>query len=188
MKWVIPKDEFEKLSDDDKASDYFIVESSVEEITSKLFDKDDHYIDVDDKRLNDLEKVLGKAGYKIWSEFHENSLGKPLQKLKPKARRSYETFCGGFLYFYDHQLYSVEDNKESGYLLQLAADHNVNTQPVIDYFKKKLEENKDQLNHKMFFMWLKDKDHFPLKIFLKPGPGNPDPPSSPHPPPPETST
>jgi hypothetical protein len=185
MKWIISQEEFDKLTNDDRASGHFRVEPSIEAVTSKIFKKDDHYIDIKDKHLPDLEKALDVAGFKIWSEFHANSQGNPLEKLTSKSRRFYETFCGGFLYFYDHQLYSNQAGKDAGYLKQLYNDHGVVTQPVIDYFKQKLADG--LLDHTLFFLWLRDKDHFPVRIYLNPPAGNPDPPSGPAPPPPESN-
>lgn len=183
MKVVVSQAEFDSLSDVDRKSGWFVVDSEIDKATSKIFDKD-KYIDI--KHLADVQKAVELAGYKVWTEFDKNSSGGLLQKLTREPRKRYEAFIQGFLYFYDHQLYSNVGGQDAGYLKQLETDHGINTQPVIDNFKEKLVNG--LLDHKIFFLWIKGKDDFPVKIFLNPPPGNPDPPGGPAPPPPDGTT
>ena len=122
--------------------------------------------------------------------FHKWTFHRNLRPMSQKARRKYEIFCGGFLYFYDHQILSHKNGKDvgKGYLYDLKKDHNIDVEPILAYFRTKLSDG--LLDHEMWFNWEKDPKHenrWQVTIYLNPAPGNPDPPSTPPPPPPEDS-
>jgi hypothetical protein len=128
--------------------------------------------------------VPTKTVFKLWT-VHKN-----LPNMSEKIRRKYEVFCGGFLYFYDNELLAHKNGKETGkgYLHDLKNDHQMPVEPVMDYFRDKL--NNGLLDHEMWFNWGPDptkKGRWMVTIYLNPPPGNPDPPSTPPPPPPEDS-
>jgi hypothetical protein len=128
-----------------------------------------------------------------WVTHHD------LDKLKKKAQRKYEIYCGGFLDFYDIPLVVFKNGKVvSGYLIDLQKK-NLVSQDLLKYFEDKLESESEpqpqndpdrQFNHEIYFEWGKETE--PNKIFvtiyLNPAAGNPDPPTPPAPPPPESST
>lgn len=197
MKWAITEKQRKKLKkqgmiDEDIAANFSVYDSlSVVDPTLPQGIKK-----IDPSMAFGIRKSKSKEGSKekpspkkttfyIWTEHAD------LPKMSQTVQRKYEIFCGGFLYFYDHQLISHEKGKATGegYLYDLQNDHNLNVGPVLDYFKTKL--NKGLLDHEMWFSWEKDPANgkrWKVSIYLNPEPGNPDPPSTPKPPPPETTT
>ena len=99
-----------------------------------------------------------------------------LPKLNKRARRKYEIFCGGFLYFYDNDLIN--------YLKEVNGKVKGGGTKLLQYFKKK------SFDHDISFEWGPDKQNpgkTRVTVYLNPPAGNPDPPSPPAPPPPESS-
>jgi hypothetical protein len=182
MKWAIPEKDKGKYKDKDFDKHFKLLPPEPQKPPFKL--------------TEDRRKELKDLGYEVWviHPLHED-----YDYDKEKIRRKYEIFCGGFLDFYDQQLYS---GQSSAYLKELKDKHGVDTKPLIDYFAAKLKENKDRWSHNAFFEWGlgndalgTDSDGNPIdskkayvRIYLNPPAGNPDPPTSPKPPPPEEST
>src|SRR4030095_2514324 len=136
-----------------------------------------------DETGEELRKILQTWGYEEWVTFPNNDYPDPLPKRllkKRKAQRKYEVFVGGFLYFYDEELGKYPDkivqefpkkfpNEEFGSICE----------DKLRRFFSRLEVNK---KHRIFFDWGGDY----VRIYINPKPGNPDPPSGPAPPPPES--
>lgn len=115
----------------------------------------------------------------------ERDLPKELEN-KRKARRKYEIFCGGFLYFYDTELENYADKFEK-YAIQKGINVTECVKHLKDYFNNKL--NLAGMDHKVIFEWGKNPDNndrFSVRIYINPPAGNPDPPETPPPPPPES--
>ncbi|MFI5391929.1 MAG: hypothetical protein ACHQYQ_11260 [Bacteriovoracales bacterium] len=189
MKWTISQQklrnpnglDFDNLDPNEK--------QHFEPVSLTKDDKNDNYLS------DDLRKELEGRKYGIWAVYE---LGK---NFKPKEKRKYETFCGGFLYFNDGDLLE--------YLKELSSKSDktgvkVDVKTLTDYFKEKglvqnSQNTKLQLDHKIFFEWGKgdkatDENGDPLnpdkeyvRIYISPPAGNPDPPRPPGPPPPESS-
>lgn len=98
-----------------------------------------------------------------------------LPPMNKPARRKYEIFCGGFLYFYDNDLLKYLKEVNNKY-----AGGGKGTD-FLNYYKNK------SFDHEIYFQWEKNKGHMSVTIFISPTAGNPDPPTPPAPPPPETS-
>ena len=159
-----------------------------------VLDKDQYNGKVLSEHLRD---ELEKDGYEVW-------FAHPLDKdFKTRAKRDYEIFMGGFLYFYDKELLR--------YLKELSgkSDQTGVTVETVnklrEYFKKQKRlvnpnapdaPNGLEMNHSIFFEWgkgakakgkkgeqLEDRDY--VRVYINPPAGNPDPPIGPKPPPPE---
>ena len=100
-----------------------------------------------------------------------------LPKMTKRARRKYEIFCGGFLYFYDNDFIA--------YLKEVNGKTKGAGNKFLAYFKNK------SFDHDISFVWEPDKSkpgRVRVTVYLNPPAGNPDPPRPPAPPPPESST
>jgi len=139
---------------------------------------------VNDDDGKKLREILKGFGFEEWVTFpnadYPAELPERLLRNK-KAQRKYEIFCGGFLYFYDEELGKYPDKIVKEYPKKFNGEQfdGICLEKLQKFFGK-LEVNK---KHTMFFDWGKNY----VRIYLRPGPGNPDPPSGPAPPPPETS-
>ena len=137
-----------------------------------------------DETGEELRAALKTYGYEQWVEFPNHEYPDPLpgRLLKNrKAQRKYEIFCGGFLYFYDEELGKYPAKIVEEYPKKFNGEQfDGECREKLERFFSRLEVTK---KHKMFFDWGKDY----LRIYLNPKPGNPDPPSTPSPPPPETN-
>jgi len=132
-----------------------------------------------DESGEELREILRKWGYEEWVT-HDNLSGRLMKSRK--AQRKYEIFCGGFLYFYDEELKKYPAKIVEEFPKKFPGEEfGEACQKKLEAFFSKLEVYK---KHKIFFDWGKDY----VRIYINPKPGNPDPPATPAPPPPETST
>ena len=159
MKWTIDQKEFDALSPDEQK--HFSVQktSSGKSVIT--------------------EASLKKKGFALWTKHTKVKFPKAMSLSSiNRVKRKYEIFCGGFLWFYDRTLlrYLNEVNKKTN-----NAGNN-----FLQYFQVK-KQSKNQFNHTMAFIWEQNADGWTVKIYLNPPAGNPDPPSTPKPPPPENS-
>jgi hypothetical protein len=141
---------------------------------------------ISQKEFNRLSPKDQKSGFfDVKKQGHTGALRKKkpwayydnLPIMGRQVKRKYEIFCGGFLYFYDHRL--------RRYLASVNLKVNRAGDKFLEYFKGK------SFNHDLSFVWKDDKKHkgrMAVTIYLDPPAGNPDPPTTPAPPPPETST
>jgi hypothetical protein len=137
-----------------------------------------------DETGEELRQILKGFGYEEWVTFPNDDYPDPLPERllrNHKAQRKYEIFCGGFLYFYDEELKKYPAKIVEEYPKKFSGEQfDGICQEKLERFFSKLEVYK---KHKIFFDWGKDY----VRIYINPKPGNPDPPSTPSPPPPETS-
>jgi hypothetical protein len=132
----------------------------------------------------ELRAKLEPLGFREWVTFPNDDYPEPLPErlLKnSRAQRKYEIFCGGFIYFYDEELGKYPAKIAEEYPKKFNGEQfgDECLEKLRNFFGK-LEVNK---KHKLFFDWREDS----VTIYIQPAPGNPDPPSTPAPPPPETS-
>jgi hypothetical protein len=132
----------------------------------------------------ELRKELKEYGYEEWVTYPNDDYPDPLPERllrNHKAQRKYEIFCGGFIYFYDEELGKYPAKIVEEYPKKFNGEQfDGPCLEKLQRFFSKLEVTK---KHKLFFDWGKDY----VRIYINPKPGNPDPPSTPAPPPPETS-
>jgi len=132
----------------------------------------------DDEDGEKLREILRGIGFEEWVA-HRNLSSRLLRSRK--AQRKYEIFCGGFLYFYDVELGKYPQKVVDEYPKKFPGEQfGEECQKKLVQFFGRLEVNKE---HTIFFDWGRDY----VRIYINPRPGNPDPPSTPAPPPPETS-
>jgi len=111
-----------------------------------------------------LEQLLGEP-FEPWVTFND------LPKLEKIAKRKYEIFCGGFLYYHDVEFKNYPMNPKKQYPPgKTGYDHN-------------------KFEHKIFFEWMpKTKGKEKLRVYINSTPTqfNTNPPPPPKPPPPES--
>ncbi len=129
-----------------------------------------------------------KKGPQPPKEFFEWVTYDNLDPLKPRARRKYEIFVGGFLNFYDDKLKEYPQKIVDEYPKKFAG------QQFGTECYKKLQDFFEIVGigktHEIYFDWGNDeanKGKIYVTIFINPPAGNPDPPIPPSPPPPESS-
>ena len=148
-----------------------------------------------DKYLSeDLRTELGKKGYEEWITHPNINPKYPLSDDLPKnlksrkAQRKYEIFCGGFLYFYDVELEKYPKKIVDEYPNKFnGAEFGNECYEKLQNFFTKVGVGQE---HKIFFEWGINKENdnkFSVRIYINPPAGNPDPPTTPGPPPPESS-
>ena len=118
-----------------------------------------------------LKQMFGKD-FEIWAQFQG------LGKREKRARRKYEIFCGGFLYYHD-----VEYKK-----YQAGGPVN-NKYPVTFIDTDGKQYPSTDFEHMIFFEWVESsKDKLKLRIYINSTPPvlNTNPPPPPKPPPPES--
>jgi hypothetical protein len=133
----------------------------------------------------ELREILRPWGYEEWVTYPNDDYPEPLPERllrNVKAQRKYEIFCGGFIYFYDEELGKYPAKIVEEYPKKFNGEQFDG--PCLEKLQKFFSKLEVSKKHKLFFDWGKDY----VRIYINPKPGNPDPPSTPGPPPPETST
>ena len=128
-----------------------------------------------------------KKGQQPDKEFFEWITYDKLDPLKPRARRKYEIFVGGFLNFYDEKLKEYPQKIAVEYPKKFGEEFG---DVCLEKLKKFFDIIGIGVKHEIYFDWGNDEAN-PGKIFvtiyINPDAGNPDPPVPPSPPPPESS-
>lgn len=138
-----------------------------------------------DKIVKRKKETLKKEGFKLLVRHDSKKSNKKFKCDSDSARRKYEIFCGGFLYFYDNELGNYAGKSKLGKKNKNAAEG------LAAYLRSKgfMSGKKDgrlKMNHAIAFIWGQDGTW--VEVYLNPPQTkNPDPPSTPSPPPPETS-